>query len=208
MWTRLNAALVNYRAGRCEQALSLLTPPDLAHPLSLPLHALLNHQLGHAPVADTSLEAAFSAAAEVAERLKSADRSDLMATTWACWWYEWAQFLNLLAEAEQAIRGETTAADELRSAAEATQVRGWTESPELAAFDQAVLFTARGPDGLLKYPWPLLARGRRLAELGRFAEAEADFNKAVELAPDDIDILQARDLFHAQRVRVEQKPPP
>ena len=45
--------------------------------------------------------------------------------------------------------------------------------------------------------WLIRARGRRLAELGRFNEAEADFNKAVEVAPKDPEVLTARGLFLA-----------
>jgi tetratricopeptide (TPR) repeat protein len=203
-WTRLNAALVNYRAGRFERAQSLLTPSDLSHPLTLPLQALLRHKLGDADAAADSLEAAFSAAAEIEENTESADRSDFPAWGWACWWYEWGPFVHLLAEAEQAIRGVTTATDELTAATEKAAAQRWTTSPETAVYDQAVLFTARGAGGLLKYPEPLLARARRLVELGRFQEAEADYNKAIELAPEDSKMLTARADFHAQRGDIER----
>ncbi|HUG92189.1 MAG TPA: hypothetical protein VML55_15215 [Planctomycetaceae bacterium] len=202
-WTRLNAALVNYRAGHSERAQSLLTASDLAHPLSLPLQALLHHARGDASSAAKSLDAALSAAAERENGLRTADRSDFRAAGWAGWWYEWAAFLNLLAEAEQAIQGETAATDGLKASGEKTAAERWTEAPELAAFDHAVLFTARGPGGALKYPQPLLARGGRLAELQRFDEAEADFNQAVKLAPDDIEALVARARFHAERGNVD-----
>jgi serine/threonine protein kinase/tetratricopeptide (TPR) repeat protein len=199
---RLQAALASYRLGQYERAQSLLTEFDRRHPLSFPLQALLHQQLGDTASAVGTLEAAFRAGTDAVGTMRTVDRSSFAEMNWACWWHEWALFLNLLTEAEQAIRGETRAAEQLRADAEATQVRRWTESPELIAFDHAVLFTACGPDGLLKYPKPLVARGRRLAELGRFDEAEADFDKAVELAPQDLDVLEARDHLRAQRGNV------
>ncbi len=196
-WTRLNAALVNYRAGHHERAQSLLTQADLVHPLSFPLQALLLYETGDASTANESLEAAQRTATEQVELMTAYDRSDFTGPTWACWWYDWASYLNLLTEAEQTIRGDSTSAAQLMAVSDSTMEQLWTESPELAAFDHAVLFTARGSDGLLKFPQPLLARARRLTELGRFDEAEADFNQAVQLSPYDPDVLSARAVFLA-----------
>ena len=44
----------------------------------------------------------------------------------------------------------------------------------------------------------------RLAELGRLNDAEADFNKAVELEPAAVEALVARARFHAQRGDVDR----
>src|SRR4029450_4351550 len=81
--------------------------------------------------------------------------------------------------------------DALRARCEAIAKRKWTQSPEISACDQALLFNEA------RFPWPYLARGRRLVELGRLEEAEADFNEAVELAPNDPDVLAARAVFLA-----------
>ena len=132
---------------------------------------------------------------EYEAKLRSSDRSEFGQAGPFWWWSDLACFLNLLIDAEQTIRGETTASDKLKLAIEKTMAQRWTESPQLVAFDQAVLF---GTVFELKSPKPLLARGRRLAELGRFDEAEADFNKAVELKPDDPELLIAHHL-HADR---------
>src|SRR5262249_19632108 len=82
--------------------------------------------------------------------------------------------------------------------------RKWSESPEMAAFDQAVLFGSVDAVGQAKFPQPYLARGRRLAELGRAGEAEADFNKAGELGPGNADVLAPRGVFLADSGRPEK----
>lgn len=75
----------------------------------------------------------------------------------------------------------------------------WTSSPELSAFDHAVLFGSIGQNQLTKYPATLLARGRQLAALGRWDEAAADFAKAVKTAPDDWQVQLAQASFLADR---------
>jgi Flp pilus assembly protein TadD len=60
-----------------------------------------------------------------------------------------------------------------------------------------MLFQSRGSYGKVAFHQPFLARGRRLAKLGRLDEAEGDFNKAVELSPNDADVLAARAVFLA-----------
>ncbi len=75
----------------------------------------------------------------------------------------------------------------------------WAESPETASFDQAMLFASRDGTQQVKYGQPYLARGKRLAALSRFDEAEADFNKAFELKPEDLEVLGARARFCSSR---------
>jgi serine/threonine protein kinase/Flp pilus assembly protein TadD len=53
-------------------------------------------------------------------------------------------------------------------------------------------------------PHLYLARGTRLAKLSRFDEAEADFNKAVELAPNDVQVATSRAVYLADRGAVQR----
>src|SRR5262249_19695693 len=80
----------------------------------------------------------------------------------------------------------------------------WAASPETAAFDQALLFGSIDGAAMPKFPQPYLARGKRLAELGRLDEAETAFNRAVELRPDDPDVLAARAVFLADSGKPER----
>ncbi len=197
-WVLLYTALVNYRAGRYERASTLLNEANW-NTHDLPLRAMLAHQSGKRELAQKTLDEAL-AAGEVDESfLKEHNRTEFYGKQHFCWWYDWATFVTLLTEAEQTIRGQTTQSDGLKQRCEAIMAQKWAESPETAPFDQAMLFASRDGAGQVKYGQPYLARGKRLAALSRFDEAEADFNKAVELAPTDPDVLTRRALFFAER---------
>jgi tetratricopeptide (TPR) repeat protein len=89
-------------------------------------------------------------------------------------------------EAEQLIANTTNQTD--------ARINNLYEQRELAreqfdidteAFDAAILF-------FQKKPHLYIARGQRLAELGRFEDARADFDRASELARDDPEVSTAR----------------
>jgi tetratricopeptide (TPR) repeat protein len=108
--------------------------------------------------------------------------------------------LTRLREAERVIRGSTDQTDELLATAREETLANWqNRDTDIAAYDHLVnTWGAIGSNEPAEQPFPFLARGFRLAELGRLGEAEADFNKAVELAPEDIEILMARAEFYEQ----------
>jgi tetratricopeptide (TPR) repeat protein len=102
-------------------------------------------------------------------------------------------FYPTFREAYQVIHGNTIDIDHQLNEFLAARRKLWDErDPLTAAFDDAV---RNAPADSNAY----LTRGQRLADLGRLSEAEGDFNKAVELAPDDIGTLLARARFHAAR---------
>ena len=174
-WLKNWAAVVCYRAGDDERARSLIVE---SYPGGHALQALLDHRAGETASAEESLAAALRWGAQYRENLQNGDRSDFWQQN--TWPRHWVPSFLLLAEAEQKIRGETTASDELRLAVEETMRGKWTADPQLAAFDQTVYWASYSEN-----PHPYLARGRRLAELGRFEQAEADFDKAIDLAGKD-----------------------
>lgn len=110
----------------------------------------------------------------------------------------------LLKETEQIITGRTTVWDEQF---EATQLaaRGWSEKvdPATAAFDHLVQTDLTAlPHTNRSYRH--VARARRFVQLGRFQDAEVDFNEAVESSPQDPDVLAARGVFYADRGNPEK----
>ena len=197
-WTRLTAALVNYRAGKHDRARELIALSGW-HPHVLPLQSLLQHQAGDAAAAAESLAQALKVGAEYEVALRTSDRSDFQGVNQFWWWYDWAAYVTLLLEAEQTIRGDSNESRALKLQAEETLAQRWTSSPELSAFDHAVLFGSIGPSGETKYPATLLARGRQLAALGRWDEAAADFAKASKIDPNDWQVQLAQASFLAER---------
>jgi tetratricopeptide (TPR) repeat protein len=106
-------------------------------------------------------------------------------------------YLLVLEEAEQLVRGERTTSAALRSDVEQMMIERWSKAPETQPYDHAIFLAKRQGQDLLRFPRPLLARGQRLAELGRFDEARVDFDKAVERAPEDWQVQLARATFLA-----------
>jgi tetratricopeptide (TPR) repeat protein len=107
-------------------------------------------------------------------------------------------FLGQLREAERQITGRTEKSDAIMASQHTAALEDWEgRDPATAAFDHIVAtcsqIGSKNADPVNAY----LARGRRLAELGRFDEAKADFNKAAELATDDPQVLTARAVFYA-----------
>jgi tetratricopeptide (TPR) repeat protein len=114
------------------------------------------------------------------------------------WWPDVVRHAIAFRNAERLITGQTTASDEhLATLHNDALSRTANADPETASFDHLIETFPITNEHKPTFRW--LARGRRLAELGRFDEAAADFNKAVELAPDDIDVLTARARFEAER---------
>ena len=195
-WALIYAALVHYRAENIDRLLQLLSQRQLGV-YTLPLQALLAHQAGDQPVAAKLLDESFAIAAEYGESLAAHNRDEFHGKKHFVWWYDFAAYLTTLREAEQTIRGETTGADAIRVRCESAATQKWGDSPETIAFDQAILFGSVDGAGQAKFPQPYLARGRRLAEVGRIDEAASDFDKAVKLAPNDPNVLAARAVFLA-----------
>jgi tetratricopeptide (TPR) repeat protein len=196
-WALNYAALVNYRAGRIEQSLALLNRSTLSEHM-LPLRALLAHQENDGPLSEKYLDDSVALATANVDAFERQDRSSFD-THLFWWWYDWATYLTLLREAEQAIKNESPRTTALKQRSERTMAQQWTASPETAAFDHAMLFGSRDGDGKVKFHQPYLARARRLAELGLFEAAESDFNKALELAPADAELAQEWARFQTSR---------
>jgi tetratricopeptide (TPR) repeat protein len=152
----------------------------------LPLKALVKLQEGNRDEAVATLEEAFQPAAQLAG-----------------YWPLRVWFLTKLREAEKQITGGTVRSDKLLAEDRQAALADWeSRDPATAAFDHLVATYRRSGTPATGPSYPFLARGQRLFELGRLNEAEADFDKAAELAPDDIDTLLARARFHAERGNV------
>ena len=105
--------------------------------------------------------------------------------------------------AERIVTGSTTQIDELLRTAYQQDRATWDKAdPLIEAYDHLVLTNKAThrprPPGLAE-----LHRGRRLEELGRFEQAEADFNTAAKLRLADVDVLTARGAFYADRGRLD-----
>ncbi|MBL8816508.1 MAG: protein kinase [Planctomyces sp.] len=115
------------------------------------------------------------------------------------YWLE-SPYLNLVfsREAELAVTGDATEVEALfREFYDKRQSRRAAFSPETYAFDASVYII--DPNSPHRY----IARAKRLVELGRIPEAEADFNKAVELAPNNVEPLVARCLYRADSGQID-----
>jgi Tfp pilus assembly protein PilF len=122
-------------------------------------------------------------------------------------WY-WPTFvaqLVRLREAERQLTGSTARTDEIMADQRKSAFADWeSRDPSTAAFDHVVATSLRTGRNFGSPVDAHLARGRRLTELGHIAAAEADFNKAVEFATNDPNVLAARGVFHADRGDAEQ----
>ena len=118
-------------------------------------------------------------------------------------WYHNVWYVALLRHVDRQLHDTTDRTDALvANIAEAAAQRTTNYGPQTAAYDHLVdTYGTISSETQPEYPY--LMRGARLAELGQLDEAEADFDKAVELAPEDPDMLIARALFHAKRGAVE-----
>jgi serine/threonine protein kinase/tetratricopeptide (TPR) repeat protein/Tfp pilus assembly protein PilF len=182
------AALQTDHLPATERYLSELPALRWVQDLALPIRAILAKKTGN-----------DGEALEWLQKSLANTTPALSATEIGYWPHTVTKLLQVRA-AEQIVTGSTTQMDALIHAAH-EQARALSDSadPLTAAFDHRVL-TSKAVGGQLS-PQGLaeVARGRRLAELGRFSEAEADLNRAVELAPRDPDVLAARAVFLAQR---------
>jgi serine/threonine protein kinase/tetratricopeptide (TPR) repeat protein len=189
----VGAALVNYRADRSTAAQQYLDQvPGGDDPRTLPLRALLAARQGNEAAA---LEYLSRAEAEFAAGLLQ-EGDNLPACQREIWRQpeDWMQFCTLLWEAQQQINpNPRDVRGELRTWEEANSHRWENADPATAAYDHAVFAEVLEPSRAL------LARGQRLSELGRWDEAQADFDQAVERHSADPDVLAARGIFHARR---------
>ena len=192
---KMLAALVNYRAGRLERAqywLDQVSENSHTYDATLVIRALVASGKGNAGVAKSYLSRAQ-------ERFEAiTDGEGVLLPGRARGSFDWpnepAQLCTLLCEAEREILGSDVDMLGRLDEFESRQRKFWDErDPELWAFDLAIRTE------LFSQANQYLARGRRLADLGRVDDAEADFNKAVEVASGDADVLIARARFFADR---------
>ena len=181
-WWRMILPWAYLRAGRWQDAVDFITKDAEfgLHPMeSAPRLAVAYHHLGHEAKAREAL----------AETQKHFDNVMHYSSRWPLN----GVYCELLMprEASLAITGSATEVeqrfDEFYRQRRAVRDRF---SRETFDFDAAVQIY---PDK----PHLYVARGKRLATLGRLDEAEADFHKAVALKPNDPDVLTARALYFA-----------
>jgi tetratricopeptide (TPR) repeat protein len=179
-WFERMSASSHYRLGEFDKVVAILKDfPNESH--ASPLLAMAYHRLGQKDQARKWLSRA--------DALVDRSLKDFAGNGEGGLWLIYPTYR----EAVELIRGDAIELDARFHAFLAERQRLWeTRDPLICAFDDGVRNAANDPHAYL-------ARGKRLAELGRFDEAEADFNKAVELAPDDVETLAARARFQAQR---------
>jgi serine/threonine-protein kinase len=179
-WRPTVQALALVRIGRPEKAVELITrsnglvnpPPEASAPWAV--LALAYHHAGKAGEARRWLDKLDAWYAGLVKK-PAADAGPVV--------HFWASHLafNLIyyREAKKVIDGKDLLDDPAWKAVQ-DHNRKWLKGrdPTLAPYDQAVALSPALPG-----PW--LARGRRLAELKRDREAEADFARAVAARPED-----------------------
>ena len=205
---KCQASLINYRAGNFDYAQKYLDAiPQRNHGLNfdlhrredlcLPLRALLCWQRKEEAAARQWLSRAmvpFDALSGADGRMLPIDQRGGFD-----WPFEVAQFCSLLCEAQREITGsDAEMRAKLRSFAQQQRDHWNKQDPTIAAFDHAV-FTENIYRAQIR-----IARGKRLAELGRLDEAEADFNMAVQHKPDDPKVLAARAIFYADQGKADK----
>ncbi len=182
-------ALTRCRRGELNEASSTLSRvrskwgTNSAHAVA----AMIAHALGTPQVAEELLAKAIAYAHLLNLDINNFHRS--------------AEFAVMLRMAETSIRGTTHSSDEMLKRWRdegAKQLR--LRDPQLAAYEELIYFSGGAASG--KNPRHFVARGKRLAAIGRFAEAAADFNKAVDLAAKDCQPLLERAKFHLSFNRV------
>jgi tetratricopeptide (TPR) repeat protein len=200
-----DAALIDYRAGNVQKALQFLDKLGAQKRWGTDsLRALLAHQSGDGARAEQLLNASLTEGRARLATLQTSHRSRPFGGNLSPWWYEWANYLTLLREAEKTIRRQTTESQTLITRSEELATSQWTADPELTAFDHTLVFQSIYSQPDRKYPQYFLLRGRRLAELGRWEAAQADFDKAVEIDPGNPSALVARAEFYARHGNVER----
>ena len=113
-------------------------------------------------------------------------------------WRYFSQFQVLYAEAQALIEGGEPKDDRNGKALQA-RARETLKALDRATYDYDLALLL-DPDQAGLY----LARGRRLAELGRWDQAEADLAKAVSLKPDNAQVWKDCGITHAEFGRAEQ----
>ncbi len=195
----LVAAMANYRAGKITEA-KAWAERTLSHSARLPILALISHQSGDSELARTYLNKSRETLQSMLAAVLDVHRSGRRKESELGWWYAYLWTEVLLLEAEQQIAPGGPTSRQYFLSAEKELAEFWSKSPETFAFDQAeYIMWSEGR----WYARPYIARAQHLAQLGRIPEAEADFNRAVELAPKDSEVLLARCLYRADSGQIE-----
>lgn len=178
-WIYTIAALAQFRLGNFDAALEGIRRDTVPSTRTQIVSAMIHHQLGNTETARSLLVQAEQDVRRVNSNYSPSGNQGL----WLLW--------PLLREAKVMIEGESVELDALFDDFLETRQRLWeARDPLLAAFEQTI---AEAPNN----PHAYIARAKRLLELGRIPEAEADFDKAVSLAPNTVDPLLARCLYRA-----------
>ena len=181
LWARNRLALVYYRAGQFDRAVAEWEKSG--DPSRIPGLAMGYYRLGRNADAERVLIKSREWITDRIENIRANSQRPLFTRTD---WFELANQYILYVEAHWLIRGadsepELTLLPVYVAAREAEKAA----DPATADFDFAI---SDSPD----QRWLYLARARRLAELNRTYEADADFARAVALQPDDL-LERARD---------------
>jgi tetratricopeptide (TPR) repeat protein len=186
---RVMLPLAYYRAGRFQDVVEFFAGDSQTQDVqaeSAPLLAMAQHRLGNGSEAARWLEIGLQK----------------LLHGWPYWIRRHPMFSAtnalLMQEASQLITGSSQSVDrELRALFQQRQQDREDSPRETLDFDAAVYLDPTAP-------FPRIARGNQLARLSRFDEAEADFNAAVELAPNDVMVAASRALYLAERGDVQR----
>jgi tetratricopeptide (TPR) repeat protein len=197
-WNLSVQGLARYRAGQYQQALELLRQAVAANENcqpAWPILAMTYHRLGQTEPARHWLKKAEESYESACKVTVGPGPFQL---PWEANWWDLALFQVLLREARAQING--SAAGEVPHL-EALQARAREE------WKRRSLWTAeydREPWATAGEPWFWLARGRRMAELGRTAEAADDVARAITLAPLDPVVYRMGAAIYARLERWDQ----
>ncbi len=222
VWRRMPLGLAYYRAGRFREAIDHLAAPELeSEHLAPSIRALARWRLGEKDAAREQLALAD-------EKFESwcRERTSGRGTAWLNWWFDGFMLVVLRREAHELIDGH--APDDRAALASVRAAMGKLiddrDSPtwaydlalrlepgnvpfrnaraarliELGRFAEAEPQLAAMVEGKAKEPRAWVERGMLLAGAGRPDRAAADFARALELIPQDLNPFHARSILCAE----------
>ena len=194
-WMTDHQTLVYYRAGRYQEVLDRVGTRGGANWSAL--RALCHHRLGNADRAKTELQQADSQRRKVfamgpdgaASARESAYRHGILDTT-----TEHALIREARALIAPGGEGDDAAIEAWR-----TSVRQQLDTADqrLLPFEMSLIYDFKNP-----HRW--LERGRAFAVLGDWERAQADFTKAVAMAPGEPEVLAARARAYADLKHIDE----